>query len=206
MAFTIICENLKTNIFIEINGHSVPINKSKDGLFYYKCDLPIGNYYIKIVEDNILYHRKCYLQLINPIMFVRKAFFLKKFMYSDIFNSEADVIFLKVRINKLDAKIKFSLIPKRINQNYTEYRDLFEYSLCSGVTILQESHYKPSRQFIINYMILNYTPPILTIVIILYTILFRYGFDGEFVFSALVYILYATICIIIDVIKLRNKS
>ncbi len=203
MILEIKCRNMKSNVLIEIDGVFKTVKRLNDGWFYTELNTNCCKHCIKVFQDNILYHNKCYLQLLNPIKFIHRVLFFKNFLYSTNYNAEADVLLMEVKIKDNISKIELELIPQQLNNNYTQYYDSFIITSGKGIIIQKQCHSNPPKRVFINYCLLNYIPPIITI-ILLCSSFFILKFNVDLLIVLLIYSIYAIINIITDFINQKK--
>lgn len=195
---------MKSNVSIELDGTPIPIVKQKEGVFCIEKPVEIGEHTIKIVQDHIMYHKKSYLMLINPVTVLRNIFFLRKFFYLDRYNAEADIILLKVRVNKENAKIKINLTLQAIENNYAKHYDMFLCTESNGISVLNEKHDVPPKDFIKRYCFIHFAPSVLLMLLLWpYFIAATLGIKAYITLT--LYSIYAVLNIIFDIRKIKNK-
>ena len=201
---TVICESIKSPVSIILDGTPLTPLKQEDGVFYIEKPVEIGEHTIKIVQDHIMYHKKSYLMLINPVTVLRNIFFLRKFFYLDRYNAEADIILLKVRVNKENAKIKIKLSLQAIENNYTKHYDMFLCTESNGITILSEKHDVPPKDFIKRYCFIHFAPSVLLMLLPWpYSIAVTLRINAYI--TLMLYSIYAILNIIFDIRNIKKK-
>ena len=202
MPFSVYYVNKKSKASLILDGHILALRKSAEGEYFAETSINSDEHELKIIEDNPLYHNAIYLQLVNPICFIRRALFMRRFMYLDSPNAEADVLVVKFRPKSDKQSMKIALMSKCEDNNYTKYYDYFELVEHKGVEVCKKTHCYPEKRFIVNYCLLNFLPAIITMLLLWVSIM--NAFDVGLFTISVIYSIYAIVNILSEIQQIKK--